>query len=107
MRKLDEIIHQPIRLQLMAALVALRPGEQLDFVWLRDLLEITDGNLGAHLLKLENAGYIQVDKAFVNRRPKTFISATDKGRAAFADNVKALQEIVEQAKPADPPSDPS
>lgn len=98
MRKIDEIIHQPVRLQLMAALVALRPGEQLDFVWLRDLLDVTDGNLGAHILKLENAGYILVDKAFVNRRPKTFVSVTDKGRAAFAENVAALQEIVAQAK---------
>lgn len=55
MRKIDEIIHQPIRLQLMAALVALRPGEQMEFVWLRDLLAVTDGNLGAHLAKLEGA----------------------------------------------------
>jgi DNA-binding MarR family transcriptional regulator len=102
MRKIDEIIHQPIRLQLMAALVALRPGEQMEFSWLRDLLEVTDGNLGAHLLKLENAGYIDVEKAFVARRPKTFLSATDRGRAAFADNVEALREIMSSAEPPRP-----
>lgn len=98
MRKIDELIHQPIRLRLMAALIALRPGEQMDFVWLRDLLEVTDGNLGAHLLKLEDAGYIAVDKAFVGRRPKTFLSATDKGRAAFHENVLALKEILASAE---------
>ena len=94
MSKIDELIHQPIRLRLMAALVALRPSEQMEFSWLRDLLEVTDGNLGAHLLKLENAGYIDVEKAFVGRRPKTFLSATDKGRAAFQENVAALREII-------------
>lgn len=98
MRKIDEIIHQPIRLQLMAALVAMRSGEQMEFVWLRDLLGVTDGNLGAHLAKLESAGYISVDKTFVNRRPKTFLCATDKGRAAFAENVAALKEIMASAE---------
>lgn len=101
MRKIDEIIHQPIRLQLMAALVALRPDSQMEFVWLRDLLEVTDGNLGAHLTKLEKAGYIQVDKTFVDRKPRTFLSATDKGRVAFAENIKALQEIVSTAQSTD------
>lgn len=101
MRKIDEIIHQPIRLQLMAALVAMRPEEQMEFVWLRDLLGVTDGNLGAHLAKLEGAGYVSVDKTFVNRRPKTFLSATDRGRAAFADNVAALKEIMASAEQAD------
>ena len=94
MSKIDELIHQPIRLRLMAALVALRPSEQMDFSWLRDLLEVTDGNLGAHLLKLGNAGYINVEKTFVGRRPKTFLSSTDKGRAAFHENVEALKEII-------------
>lgn len=94
MRKLDETIHQPIRLQLMAALIALRPEEQMEFAWLRDLLEVTDGNLGAHLVKLENAGYIAVDKTFVGRRPKTYLSATDKGRSAFREHVAALKEIM-------------
>jgi DNA-binding MarR family transcriptional regulator len=98
MSRIDELIHQPIRLRLMAALVALRAGEQMDFSWLRDLLEVTDGNLGAHLLKLENAGYINVEKTFVGRRPKTFLSATDAGRAAFRGNVEALKEIIAGAE---------
>ena len=60
MAELNEIIHQPIRLRIMAVLVALAPGDEVDFTYLRDLLEVTDGNLGAHLRKLEEAGYIAV-----------------------------------------------
>ena len=58
MAQLDNIIHQPVRLQIMSALVALETGEQVDFVHLRKILDLTDGNLGAHLTKLENAGYV-------------------------------------------------
>ena len=58
MAELNEIIHQPVRLRIMAALVTLEPGNEVDFTYLRDLLEVTDGNLGAHLRKLEEAGYI-------------------------------------------------
>ena len=71
MAKLNETIHQPVRLRIMAALVTLGPNEEVDFTYLRDLLEVTDGNLGAHLRKLEEAGYIAVNKAFVERKPHT------------------------------------
>lgn len=98
MAQIDEMIHQPVRLRLMAALVVLKPDEQLDFTCLRDLLETTDGNLGAHILKLESAGYIDVEKTFVNRKPKTYVSATDKGRAAFKEHVRALQSIIDEAQ---------
>lgn len=98
MTGIDEVIHQPVRLRIMASLVALRTEEQMEFTWLRDLLEATDGNLGAHLLKLEGAGYINVEKTFVSRRPKTFLSATDKGRAAFHEHVKALRKILATAE---------
>ena len=57
MAELNEIIHQSVRLRIMAALISLEPGAEVDFSYLRDLLEVTDGNLGAHLHKLEDAGY--------------------------------------------------
>lgn len=95
MPELDNIIHQPARLRIMATLTALDPGDQADFMWLRKELDLTDGNLGAHLLKLEEAGYIAVDKKFVGRKPKTSLSATHKGRAAFEDHVKALRSILD------------
>lgn len=97
MADIDAVIHQPVRLRIMAALVSLTTDERLDFSYLKSLLSLTDGNLGAHLLKLEEAGYIGVDKTFVARKPRTFIWATDRGKAAFADHVAALQAIVGHA----------
>ena len=94
MAKLDNIIHQPIRLQIMSSLIALDTAEEVEFTYLRKILNVTDGNLGAHLTKLENTGYIKIKKTFVARKPKTFINATDKGRDAFAEHVNALKEII-------------
>jgi DNA-binding MarR family transcriptional regulator len=94
MAELDEIIHQPIRLRLMAALVAIKSPESAEFTLLRDMLGATDGNLGAHLHRLEEAGYIELTKTFVDRKPRTFISATDRGRKVFRSQVAALEEII-------------
>lgn len=94
MAEIDSLIHQPVRLQIMAILVALPALDKVDFTYLRDTLEVTDGNLGAHLLKLEEAGYIAVEKVFVARKPHTYIAATTKGRAAFEDHVVALEAIL-------------
>ncbi|MCA9418570.1 MAG: transcriptional regulator, partial [Candidatus Omnitrophica bacterium] len=87
MKDLDPIIHQPIRLKMMASLVSLSDKEKVEFTHLRDLLELTDGNMGAHLIKLEEAKYVKVEKTFVGRKPKTYIHATSKGRSAFEDHV--------------------
>ena len=94
MPQLNEIIHQPVRLQIMAALVTLEPDSQVDFSYLRKLLNLTDGNLGAHLAKLEDVGYIRIEKTFVARKPRTFISAKGKGRDAFAEHIAALRQII-------------
>ncbi len=100
MPEIDTIIHQPARLKIMASLMTLEPGEQVDFVYLRKILKLTDGNLGAHLLKLEQARYIKVEKTFVARKPRSFISITTKGRSAFENHVTALEEIVHSKKKA-------
>ena len=76
MPDLDEIIHQPVRLRIMAALTSLDAREQVDFTYLKGKLDLTDGNLGAHLRALEEAGYILVEKTYVERRPKTFVAAS-------------------------------
>lgn len=94
MAELNELIHQPIRLRIMAALVALETDNTVDFTYLRDLLELTDGNLGAHLRRLEEADYIAIDKTFVERKPRTFIGATPEGRKAFQEHVEALESIL-------------
>jgi len=79
----------------MASLMALTSGGDIDFSTLRDLLDLTDGNLGAHLATLEEAGYIQVRKQFLHRKPRTSLSATDAGRARFYDHVAALRKIID------------
>jgi DNA-binding MarR family transcriptional regulator len=94
MAELNETIHQPVRLRIMAALVTLESTDEVDFTYLRDLLEVTDGNLGAHLRKLEDAGYISVNKVFVERKPHTYVSATPEGRQVFQEHVKALESIL-------------
>ena len=94
MAEFSAIIHQPVRLRIMAALVTLEPTDEVDFTYLRDLLEVTDGNLGAHLRKLEEAGYIATDKTFIERKPRTFISATPEGRRVLQEHVEALEAIL-------------
>ena len=94
MSELNETIHQPVRLRIMAALVAMEPVDEVDFTYLRGLLEVTDGNLGAHLRKLEEAGYISVNKVFVERKPHTYVSATPEGRRVFQEHVRALESIL-------------
>ena len=101
MPEIDTIIHQPARLKIMASLMTLEPGEQVDFVYLRKILKLTDGNLGAHLTKLENAGYVKIEKTFIARKPRTFINVTGKGRDAFDEHIAALEAIIHGKKETD------
>jgi DNA-binding MarR family transcriptional regulator len=94
MAELNETIHQPVRLRIMAALIILEPTVEVDFAYLRRLLDVTDGNLGAHLRKLEEAGYIAINKVFVERKPRTFVTATATGRKVFQEHVAALESIL-------------
>ena len=94
MAALNEIIHQPARLRIMAALASLNKETLVSFNYLKDLLELTDGNLGAHLRKLEEPGYIEITKTFVNNKPQTYIEATARGKQAFREHVRALEEIL-------------
>ena len=93
-RRLDPAIHQPARLGI---LTAVSETDRIDFVSLRDLLDLTDGNLSRHLATLEEAGYIKQDKTFQDRKPRTWISATRAGRKALAKEIEALREIVAAA----------
>ena len=98
MADLDEIIHQPLRLRIMAALNALPAGAAgLEFARLKKLTGATDGNLGAHIETLARAGYVAIDKAFVGKKPQTTVTATATGRGAFARHVASLQEIIAAA----------
>lgn len=94
MAELDPVIHQPVRLRLMAALAALRDVDSVEFTFLRDLLGLTDGNLGAHLRRLEEEGYVTLSKVYVERKPRTYVSLSGRGRQAFQEHVQALEAIL-------------
>lgn len=95
MANLNEVIHQPARLRIMSVLVSMNKDMQVSFNYLKDLLELTDGNLGAHLRKLEEAGFITICKTFVNNKPLTYVELTSLGRKAFQEHVMALQDILQ------------
>ena len=94
MAELNETIHQPVRLRIMATLVTLEQNDEVDFIYLRDLLDVTDGNLGAHLRKLEEAGYVAVEKKFVERIPRTLLSLTPAGHQALADYREQMKRML-------------
>ncbi len=94
MSEYDKVIHQPIRLRIMAVLTSLEHDAQINFVDLRSLLKATDGNLGAHLQKLEQAGYIAAEKVFIDRKPCTWVRATSEGTRAYQQHVQFLRDIV-------------
>jgi DNA-binding MarR family transcriptional regulator len=94
MAVLNEVIHQSVRLRIMAALAPLEPETQVSFNDLKDLLDLTDGNLSVHLRKLEEAGYIRVTKTFVQKKPQTYIELSTAGRHAFNEHLAALKEIL-------------
>jgi DNA-binding MarR family transcriptional regulator len=94
MAELDDIIHQPLRLKIMAALNAMPANSGLEFSKLKKLTGATDGNLGAHIETLSKAGYVGIEKAFVGKKPQTTVTATASGRGAVARHVATLQEII-------------
>ncbi|WP_404926995.1 transcriptional regulator [Mesorhizobium sp. ORM16] len=94
----DDIIHQSTRLRIMAALNTLERREALEFTQLKAMIETTDGNLGAHLDTLAKAGYVDVEKLFVGRRPRTRIRATTIGRRAFRGHIAFLRKIIGEAE---------
>jgi DNA-binding HxlR family transcriptional regulator len=88
---LDPVIHGKLRLAVLSLLVGI---EDADFTWLREKTGSTDGNLGAQMLKLEEAGYVAMQKRFVGRKPQTLYRMTPKGRKALAGYVAALKRLL-------------
>jgi len=89
--ELDPVIHGKLRLALLSLLSGV---EEAEFTWLRAKTGSTDGNLGAQLLKLEEAGYVAIEKKFVQRKPQTLYRMTDSGREALTRYVKALKQLL-------------
>ncbi len=90
-RRINETVHQRVRLGILAVLSEV---ERADFTFIRRELDVTDGNLSGHLQVLEEAGYVKVSKTFEGKKPRTWVSATAKGRAALGAEVAILRELV-------------
>jgi len=86
----DELILSKTRLGIISALIG---GDKLEFTYLRNTLNLSDGNLSVQIRKLEEAGYIKVEKVFVDRKPKTFCKITSKGRKAIRDLIRKLENL--------------
>ena len=91
-QNIDKIIHEPARLLLMAHLFVV---ESADFLFLQRQTGLTWGNMSSHLRKLENAGYVAVEKAFIDKKPHTTLKLTDKGRKAFNEYRKNMKQVFE------------
>jgi DNA-binding MarR family transcriptional regulator len=93
--QLDPVIHAPARLALLSILVTV---ENANFKYLKEATGSTDGNLSAHLTKLEAAGYVVIQKSFVDKKPQTICAITETGREAFLKYLDQLEEIVKAQK---------
>ena len=91
----DKAFENRIRLQIMSVLVA---SETYDFNSLKELLDVTDGNLASHLKALEKEEYITVIKSFLGRKPNTRYQTTTKGIVAFKKHLEALENLIKQQK---------
>ena len=89
---IDDVIHGRMRLGIMAYLAH---AEAADFTELKAALKATQGNLSIHLRKLEDAGYVAIDKSFLNRKPLTRARLTPAGRSAFTAYLDAIARLVE------------
>ena len=87
----DEVLLSRARLGILSALAS---GDEMDFVYLREALELTDGNLGAQIRNLEARGYISVEKRFLDRKPVTVCRITSEGRDALYGLFRHLEEVL-------------
>lgn len=89
--KFDELILSKTRLGIISALLG---GDKLEFIYLRNTLNLSDGNLSVQIRKLEEAGYIKVEKVFIDRKPKTFCKITNKGQKAVLNLINRLEDMI-------------
>ena len=92
MTDVDRLIHEPARFMIMAYLYVV---ESADFLFLMNQTGLTRGNLSSHLSKLEEAGYVVIEKEFVNKMPHTLLRLSDAGRAAFSEYRQKMKQVFE------------
>jgi DNA-binding MarR family transcriptional regulator len=90
--EIDRVVHEPARLMLMAALYVI---DSADFIFLMNLTGISWGNLSAHMSKLEESGYVEVEKTFKGKRPNTMLRLTPDGRAAFQIYRRKMKQLLD------------
>src|SRR5687767_2553884 len=91
-QKLDDVVHQKTRLGMLAVLSEVR---RADFNFLKETLSLSDGNLSRHLQVLAEAGLVKMDKVFEGNRPRTWVSITKDGKAAFNAELASLKALME------------
>lgn len=89
--QLDDTVHQRVRLGILAVL---QEARQADFTYLKEALDLSDGNLSRHLQVLEKAGLVRIEKGVQGNRPRTWVRATKRGRTAFAAELAALEDLI-------------
>ena len=89
--EIDRLVHEPARLAVMAVLYVL---ESADFTFLMNQTGLTWGNLSAHLSKLEEGGYVEVEKTFKGKRPNTTLQLTPEGRQAFQSYIERMRQVL-------------
>ena len=89
---IDRVIHEPARLMILALLYVVESG---DFTFLMRQTGLTWGNLSSHLSKLENTGYVEIEKEFVGKKPHTMLHLTDEGRAAFREYRQRMKQVLD------------
>lgn len=89
----DPLLHQAIRSKLMSLLIA---NDELPFKALKELLDVTDGNLSSHLAKLEKEHYVLIEKTFEGKRPKTVVKIAPVGKKAFDAYIDTLKQFIEE-----------
>jgi DNA-binding transcriptional ArsR family regulator len=89
---IDRVVHEPARLMVMALLYVV---ESADFTFLMTQTGLTWGNLSSHLSKLEDAGYVEIEKEFKGKKPHTMLHLTDEGRAAFREYRRSMKLVLD------------
>ena len=96
---LDQMIHQPVRLQVMTLLVSQPDNARVAYTFVQRTLDLTGGNLTTHLRKLRETGYVAITKEFRDEKPSTWLQATPSGRRAFTNYLANLEKVLKWVPP--------
>lgn len=91
--QLDEVVHQRTRLGILAVLVE---AGRVQFAFLKSTLSLSDGNLSRHLSILEEAQYVEIEKGYEGKKPRTWVKVTKQGKGAFASEMRLLRSLVQR-----------